>query len=149
VRAPSFSPILKTQLPSFGALALMCLAGCAASQPKSIHDAAEGPSLISIMQRVKQAQAAVRKMAEAGNSVALALGATSVELDVSELEDPATACPASVATLTQYDVDMGPMSHQRRLARALVMLDRELMLDGNRSIGCASLVPAAADPAER
>lgn len=139
MRAPRSLPVLKTALLIVGVVALPYFAlGCASTQPRSIHDASDGPTLVQVMQRVKNAQAALLRMAEAGNSVASALGVSTDELDFTELvAEPRAVCPSPVPSLSRTDDDMGVQSHERRLAKALVMLDDELTQDGHRSIGCA------------
>lgn len=114
--------------------------GCAGSRPQDVKDASDAPSLVQIMQRLKKAQEAYRKMAEAGSTVTSVLGVANLDLDLSAFEIPqAPKCPPEAASLIAPHDDHR-QTHEERLARALFMLDREAAEDGEPSLGCADLL---------
>ncbi len=109
--------------------------GCA-TRVQDVRDAREAPSLVQIMQRLKEAQEAYRKMAEAGHSVTTALGVANLDIDLSAFEIPELPkCPPEVQSLLQDDDD-DRQKHDERLARALLMLDEEVTRDGGTPLGC-------------
>ena len=96
------------------------------------------------MERLEEAQDAYRKMAEARNSVVVALGAVDLEIDVGAATPP-SPCPAAVRAYAAQQAESADdglvvLGHEQRLARALLLLDDELRRDGHGTLGCSSSV---------
>ncbi|MEQ9322302.1 MAG: hypothetical protein RIF41_24260 [Polyangiaceae bacterium] len=115
--------------------------GCATpSQRVEPVDPQARLSMLQLMQQLSETQEAYAKMAEAKQSVMVALQALEgVKVEINQI--PYTAsdverwCPSVARSLAAGETSaISP--HQRRLAAALLALDDELVASGHGSAGC-------------
>ena len=159
VRAPP--ACVKTRLaPAIWCAIAASLVGCAGAPPV-VHQPPE-PTLVEIMERLSSAQDAYRRIAEARNSVVVALGALQLRIDVEPQLDVPNPCPDPVRALAQRlhepplvaapraggepeprlstlgrRVEPQRQHHAERLTHGLYLLDAELERDGHGSLGCS------------
>ena len=131
------------------------MAGCATTQHGQGLDAEE-PRLVDLLERLNHANNALRLMAEAGNEVTAAVGGLEIEIDMGPAMRMPEACPSLVRSAARRSFDHSaaprvldgrvatqPADHDERMARALILMDAELLINGRGSIGC---VPKSARP---
>lgn len=94
--------------------------------------------MLGLMQQLSETQSANHKVAEARDSVMVALQTLEgVEVEVVPYSpaDVKRWCPSVARTLSAPE-DAAVTDHQRRLAEAFIALDHELMAAGHGSAGC-------------
>jgi hypothetical protein len=123
----------------FVVLVAALLTGCAAaSSPMDPVDPQSRRTMLGLMQQLSETQSAHRKTAEARRTVMVALQALEgVEIEVVPYaaSDVERWCPAVVRAMGAGE-GAAVTEHERRLARALIALDEELVASGHGSAGC-------------